>query len=105
MITVYELSLKMVGPSNNLVQYARDFGYGMRGAGPGFPVHGWGFPNGFVIAVLIFAGLITVVIVLSVRLARRDRRRTSAEIEIVKARYARGEISKNEFEELRKDLS
>ncbi len=43
------------------------------------------------------------VIVLSVRLARRGRR-PSESIEIVKARYARGEISKNEFEELKKDL-
>jgi uncharacterized membrane protein len=40
-----------------------------------------------------------------VRLARRDQRRTSEAIEIVKARYARGEISKNEFEEMKKDLS
>ena len=37
-------------------------------------VHGWGFPIGFVVAALIFAGLVAAVIVLSVRLARRGRR-------------------------------
>ena len=88
-----------------LVQFTRDFGYGMRGGGYGFPVHGWGFPIGFVVAALIVAGLVAAVIVLSVRLARRDPRRASEAIEIVKARYARGEISKNEFEEMKKDLS
>jgi putative membrane protein len=95
----------MAAPFDGLVQFTRDFGYGMRGGVPGFPVHGWGFPIGFVIAALIFAGLVAAVIVLSVRLARRDQRRTSEAVEIVKARYARGEISKNEFEEMKKDLS
>jgi putative membrane protein len=89
----------------SLVQFTRDFGYGMRGGGYGLPIHGWGFPIGFVIAALIFAGLAAAVIVLSVRLARCDRQRASESIEIVKARYARGEISKNEFEQLKKDLS
>ncbi|MCX7028963.1 MAG: SHOCT domain-containing protein [Spirochaetes bacterium] len=95
----------MQGQFDGLVQFTRDFGYGLRGGGPGFPVHGWGFPIGFVIAALIFAGLVAAVIILSVRLARRDRRRTSESIEIVKVRYAKGEISKNEFEELKEDLS
>lgn len=88
-----------------LVQFTRDFGYGMRGGGYGFPVHGWGFPIGFVVAALIFAGLVAAVVVLSVRLSRRSGRRASESIEIVKARYARGEISKAEFEQLQKDLS
>lgn len=94
----------MQGQVATLVQYARDFGYGMRGW-PASPVHGWGFPIGSVVVALLFAGLVAAVIVLSVRLARRDRRRASESIEIAKARYARGEISKNEFEELKKDLS
>jgi putative membrane protein len=95
----------MAGQFAGLVQFTRGFGYGMRGGGPGFPAPGWGFPIGFIIAALIFAGLVAAVIVLSVRLARRDQRRTSEAIEIVKARYARGEISKKEFEEMKKDLS
>jgi uncharacterized membrane protein len=95
----------MTGQFAGLAQFTRDFGYGMRGGWPGVPVHGWGFPVGFFIAVLVFAGLVAAVIVLSVRLARRDRPRTSEAIEIAKARFARGEISKNEFEQLRQDLS
>jgi len=95
----------MEGQIGTLVQYARGFGYGIRGAGPGFPAHGWGFPIGFVIAALIVAGLVAAVIVLSVRLSRRSKPRTSEDLEIVKARYARGEIAKNEYEELKKDLS
>jgi putative membrane protein len=92
------------GQLSTLVQFSRDFGYGMRGW-PAYPVHGWGFPIGFIVAVLVIAGLVAAVIVLSVRLARRERHRTSEAIEIAKARYARGEISKNEFEELKRDLS
>jgi uncharacterized membrane protein len=95
----------MQGQFAGLVQFTRDFGYGMRGYGPGFPAHAWGFPIGFVIAAVIFAGLVAAVIVLSVRLARRDRPRASESIEIIKARYARGELSKNEFEGMKKDLS
>lgn len=94
----------MQGQVATLAQYARDFGYGMRGW-PGSPVHGWGFPIGSVVLALLFAGLVAAVIVLSVRLARHGRRRESESMEIATARYARGEISKNEFEELKKDLS
>jgi putative membrane protein len=88
-----------------LAQAGRGLGYGMRGGGYGVWGSGWGFPIGTIVAALVFAGLVAAVIVLSVRLSRRDRHRTSEAIEIVKARYARGEISKNEFEELKKDLS
>lgn len=84
-------------------QAGRDLGYGMRGYGTWGS--GWGFPIGTIVAALVFAGLVAAVIVLSVRLSRRDRHRTSEAIEIAKARYARGEISKNEFEEMKKDLS
>ena len=94
----------MLTQFDGLVQATRGFGYGMRGGGFGFWNHGWGFPIGFLVAALAFAGLVTAVIVLSVRLARRGRR-SSESIEIAKARFARGEISKNEFEELKKDLS
>jgi len=94
----------MTGHIAGLVQFTRGFGYGMRGW-PGYPMHGWGFPIGAVVAVLVVSGLVAAVIVLSVRLARRNGRRTSEAIEIAKARYARGEISKNEFEVLMKDLS
>ena len=94
----------MLAQFDGLVQAPGTSATGCAGAGSGSWIHGWGFPIGFVVAALVFAGLVAAVIVLSVRLARRGRR-TSESIEIVKARYARGEISKNEFEELKKDLS
>jgi putative membrane protein len=94
----------MLAQFDGLVQATRSFGYGMRGGGFGLLNHGWGFPIGLLIAALAFAGLVAAVIVLAVRQSRRGRR-SSESIEIAKARYARGEISKNEFEELKKDLS
>ena len=94
----------MLAQFDGLVPATRSFGYGMRGGGFGLWSHGGGFPIGFVVGALIFAGLVAAVIVLAVRVARRGRR-SSESIEIAKARYARGEISKNDFEELKKDLS
>jgi putative membrane protein len=94
----------MLAQFDGLVQATRNFGYGIRGGGYGLWNHGGGFPVGLLLGAVIFAGLVAAVIVLAVRLARRGRR-PSESIEIAKARYARGEISKNEFEELKKDLS
>ncbi len=87
-----------------LAQASRDLGFGMRGGGYGVWGSRWAFPIGAVVCGLVFAGLVAAVIVLSVRLARRGRR-TSEAIEIARARYARGEMAKNEFDEMKKDLS
>jgi putative membrane protein len=94
----------MPGIVAGLAQFAPGSGWRMH-SWPGYPMHGWGFPLGAVFAALVVAGLAAAVIVLAVRLARRERGRSSEAMEIAKARYARGEISKNEFEELKKDLS
>ena len=79
-------------------------GFGMRGGWAGYGMHGWGFPLAGIIGSVVFAGLVAAVIVLSVRLARKGRHRIES-LEILKARYARGEISKAEFEDMKKDLS
>lgn len=94
----------MLASVATLVQYGRDFGWRMP-----YDAHGWWsplgrFPVGLVVTAVVIAGLVAAVIVLSVRLGRRGRR-PSESLEIARARYARGEISKNEFEELKKDLS
>jgi putative membrane protein len=100
----------MLGQLAQLVQFdgldaaTRNFGYGMRGVRPGLAGFGLAFPLGAIICGLVFAGLVAAVIVLAVRLSRRGRT-TSEAVEILKARYARGEISKNDFETMRKDLS
>ncbi|MFY9396746.1 MAG: SHOCT domain-containing protein [Desulfomonilia bacterium] len=77
-----------------------------------YPGYGWCMMNswagGFIMWILIL-----LVIVLVVSLFIRTSRRAPAAyepgretpLEIIKKRYARGEISKAEFEEMKKDLS
>jgi putative membrane protein len=59
------------------------------------------------IAMLVFWVLVVVAIAFLIRfLVRGSRSATRADsaVEILKARYARGEISKAEFDEKRRDL-
>ncbi len=56
-----------------------------------------------VILLLLFAGPV-IVIALGVWLALRWARRGTP-LDIVKARYARGELSKAQFEEIKRDLT
>ena len=71
---------------------------------------GWGWGMGIIHGLLWWAILILGIIVL-VRLLGRDSRRaattTPAEtaLDILKKRYARGEIGKQEFEEKKRDLA
>ncbi len=68
---------------------------------------GWNFGFGFgwiliiVTVLLIIAGIVRLA-----RLGQKDRRSRSREtaLEILQKRYARGEISKQEFEEKKKDI-
>jgi putative membrane protein len=81
---------------------------------PGYPGP-WGWHHNMMgggggifmfIFMLIFLGLAIVGIVLLVRyVSPQSRSKPSADaLEILKRRYARGEIQKAEFEEKRKDL-
>jgi putative membrane protein len=58
---------------------------------------------------IIFVGLIIWAIVASVRSANESRSSDSSKadsaLEVLKKRYARGEISKEEYEEKRKDIT
>src|SRR3990167_2434201 len=70
-------------------------GYGMMGLGMGF---------GFLF-MLLFWGIIIGVIVAAVRSTRSDSsKRHIDSLEILKKRYARGDINKKEFEKRKKDL-
>lgn len=75
---------------------------GWGGYGYGMGIFGWLF-------MLLFWGLIIVGLVLVVRwLWDKGRPRTGAPdapLEILKSRYARGEISKEEFDRMRQDLA
>jgi putative membrane protein len=70
-------------------------------AGCGF---GWGFGIlGFLTVAIIWALIIAGIVAL-VRYLRAPRVSERTPLEILKERYARGEISKEEFEKMKKDL-
>ncbi len=65
---------------------------------------GWG-PWGVFIMTLFWLALLVLVIVAIVYLVSRITGRSQeSPIEILKKRYARGEIDKEEFERMKKDL-
>ena len=74
--------------------------------------HDFGFGGGAMgIGMIVFWGLAIVAIVVLVRAlaggssASGSNARDKTALDILKERYAKGEIDKNEFEEKRRDLS
>ena len=66
---------------------------------------GWWMVFGGVWMILFWGGLIALVVWGVSRLSRRsDSRPERDSLAIAKERYARGELSKKEFEQLKKDL-
>jgi len=68
---------------------------------------GYGMGYGIGILGLIFSILVIIGLVLLIRYLWESggaRREQESALEILKKRYARGEISKEEFEEKKKDL-
>ncbi|MCX9011682.1 MAG: SHOCT domain-containing protein [Candidatus Methanoperedens sp.] len=70
-----------------------DYGYGMMG---------WMWILGLIFWILVIAGLVLLIRYLWE--GGGAKRETESALEILKKRYARGEISKEEFEEKKKDL-
>lgn len=71
---------------------------------------GWGMMGfGMLFMVLFWGGIIALIVWLIVRLTRRENNKSGTEkhkpIDIARKRYARGEITKEEFDNLKKDLS
>ncbi len=68
--------------------------------------YGWGMGFGWLI-MIIFWVLVILGVVYLIKLiaggARREEKRDTA-LDILKQRYAKGEITKEEFEEKKKDL-
>jgi len=78
---------------------AYDWGWGMH------PMWGvWGI--GMMLIMLLFWGLVIVGVVLGIRwlVSQGKESRSDSALEILRQRYARGEINKEEFEAKKKDL-
>lgn len=82
-----------------------EWGWGMHPMGWMWGIWGiWGAVA--MVMMLAFWGLVIAALVLAVRwlLRQGDRRSTDGALEILRERYARGEISREEFEARRRDL-
>ena len=65
----------------------------------------WGMGLGMPLMIVFWGGLIALVTWIIVRLVRSGQQPSSqTPLDIAKARYAKGEISKEEFEQIKKDL-
>lgn len=75
----------------------------------GGTMYGWGMgPVGWIF-MLLFWGVIIFGLILAVRWMSNQgnpgrKKQPQTPLEILKARYARGEISRDEFERMKKDL-
>jgi putative membrane protein len=66
--------------------------------------NGWGMGFGWLIGLLI-VGAIVWLIIRSINQNNVPSRHTKSALDILKERYAKGEIGKEEYEEKKKDLS
>ena len=67
----------------------------------------WGWGIGMMLMMLLFWGLVIAGLVLAIRwlLDQGKHARAVTALEILKQRYAKGEIDKEEFEAKKRDLS
>ncbi len=91
------------------------WGWGAGWSGVGWGIMGPGMMGGFgggwlmgivmiVIGVLIVWGIIAIVHGIDLRRITDSSQHTDSALEILKKRYASGELSKDEFEQKKKDL-
>ena len=78
---------------------ATDFGCGMMGNYSPFGY--WGF--GFIILILFWGLIIWLVVWLIMKFIKSQQKSESA-LDILKKRFAKGEITKKEFDEMKKGL-
>lgn len=97
---VFAISMSWLVPGLALAQERYEWGWGMH------PMWGmWGI--GMMLMMLLFWGLVIVGVVIIFRwvLSQGKETRSDSALEILRQRYARGEINKEEFEAKKKDLS
>jgi putative membrane protein len=67
---------------------------------------GWWWAFGGVFMILFWVGLIVLIVWVVMRLSKGGETSSKKDaLDIAKERYAKGEISKDEFEQIKKDLS
>ena len=67
---------------------------------------GWWWPFGGVFMILFWVGLIVLIVWGVIKLSKGSETSSKKEpLDIAKERYAKGEISKEEFEQIKKDLA
>ena len=75
---------------------------GMQGMGYYYPFHWFGMIIWFILLVLIIAGIILIIRSFMGSTKTGDQKRA---IDILKERYAKGEISKDEYLDKKKDIT
>ncbi len=65
---------------------------------------GWWMLFGGVFTIIFWGGLIALIVWGITRLAKRDNTTKGGPLDIAKERYAKGEITREEFEQFKKDL-
>ena len=85
------------------------FGWGgsaVWGGAGSWPADGWGW-LGIIVPAIFWLGLLALLFWATVRLvnSRRPVAPPSEALTIIQARYARGEITKAQFDEIRRDLA
>ena len=70
-----------------------------------FSMHGWGMGWGWLISLILIGIFIWVLIKVFIRTGQSKTTGSKNPLDILKERYAKGEINKEEFEERKKDLS
>jgi putative membrane protein len=66
---------------------------------------GWWMIFGGIFMIVFWGGIIALIVWAITRLTRRDRMESHpSPLDIARERYARGEITRDEFEQLKKDL-
>jgi len=72
---------------------------------PWFNLGWWGMGLGMLIMIVFWVGLIALVTWIILKLVRSGQQPSSqTPLEIAKTRYAKGEITKEQFEQIKKDL-
>lgn len=70
-----------------------------------FSAHGWGMGWGWLLILILIGIFIWVLIKVFIRAGQSKTTGSKNPLDILKERYAKGEINKEEFEERKKDLS